>query len=219
MIPLKDNIPSRSFPFFTIGLLIANIVVYVYQLLLGPGEEFFLWKYGAVASAITTLQPVHPASTLFPWITLFTAQFIHGSFWHLGGNMLFLWIFGDNVEDRLGHLRFLFFYLICGVLSIIAQVIVSPNSAIPIIGASGAIAGVMGAYMVRFPRAKIMTLLIIFFYIKIVWVPALLFLGFWFIFQLLVAAPSIGESGGVAYFAHIGGFVVGMILFKFMEKS
>jgi membrane associated rhomboid family serine protease len=219
MIPLKDNIPSRSFPFFTIGLLLANIVVYVYQLLLGPGEELYLWKYGAVASAITTLQPVHPASTLFPWLTLFTAQFVHGSFWHLGGNMLFLWIFGDNVEDRLGHLRFLFFYLICGVLSIITQVVVSPGSVVPIIGASGAIAGVMGAYMVRFPRAKIMTLLIIFFYIKIVWVPALLFLGFWFIFQLLVAAPSIGESGGVAYFAHIGGFVVGMILFKFMEKS
>jgi membrane associated rhomboid family serine protease len=218
MIPLKDDIPSRSFPFVTIGLIIGNIVVYVYQLTLGSAEEVFIWKYGAVAQAITTVQSVHPASTLFPWLTLLTAQFVHGSIWHLGGNMLFLWIFGDNVEDRLGHLRYLFFYLICGIISVIAQVIVSPNAAVPIIGASGAIAGVMGAYIVRFPRARIMTLLIIFFFIKIIWVPAIIFLGFWFIFQLLVAAPSIGESGGVAYFAHIGGFVVGMILFKFMEK-
>ncbi len=215
MIPLKDNIPSRSFPFITVTLLLANIAVYVYQLTLGSAEEPFLWKYGAVASAITTLQPVNPASTLFPWFTLFTAQFVHGSIWHLGGNMLFLWIFGDNVEDRLGHFRFLIFFLVCGVLSIIAQVIVNTDSAVPLIGASGAIAGVMGAYMVRFPRARIL----VYFYFTAIWAPALLFLGLWFIFQLIVAAPSISQSGGVAYFAHIGGFVVGMILFKLMEKS
>jgi membrane associated rhomboid family serine protease len=215
MIPLKDNIPSRTFPFITVALLLANISVYVYQLLIGSAEELFLWKFGAVASAIPTLQPVNPASTLFPWLTLFTAQFVHGGILHLGGNMLFLWIFGDNVEDRLGHIRFLMFYLICGVLSILAQVIVNPGSTVPLIGASGAIAGVMGAYMVRFPRARIL----VYFYFTTVWAPALLFLGLWFIFQLIVAAPSIKQSGGVAYFAHIGGFVTGMILFKLMEKS
>lgn len=215
MIPLKDNIPSRTFPFITVLLLLVNIAVYIYQLLLGPEGELFLWKYGAVASSITTLEPVNPASTLFPWFTLLTAQFVHGSIWHLGGNMLFLWIFGDNVEDRLGHFRFLIFYLVCGMLSIVTQVIVNPHLAIPIIGASGAIAGVMGAYMVRFPRARIL----VYFFLTAVWAPALLFLGLWFVFQLIVAAPSVNQAGGVAYFAHIGGFVVGMILFKLMEKS
>jgi membrane associated rhomboid family serine protease len=215
MIPLKDNIPSRSFPFITLILLLANVTVYIYQLTLGYAEDSFIWKYGAVAYSITTLEPVNPASTLFPWFTLLTAQFVHGSIWHLGGNMLFLWIFGDNVEDRLGHFHFLAFFLVCGVLSIIAQVIVNPDSAVPLIGASGAIAGVMGAYMVRFPRARIL----VYFYFTAVWAPALIFLGLWFIFQLIVAAPSLNQSGGVAYFAHVGGFVVGMILFKLMEKS
>jgi membrane associated rhomboid family serine protease len=219
MIPLKDNIPSQRIPFITVGLIIGNIIVYIHQLMLGQAQELFIWKYGAVAQAITTFQPVHPASTLFPLFTLITAQFVHGSIWHLGGNMLFLWIFGDNVEDKLGHLRYFLFYLVCGILSIVTQVVVAPNATVPLVGASGAIAGVMGAYIVRFPRARIMTLLIIFFFIRIVWIPALVFLGLWFIFQLLVAAPSVADtSGGVAYFAHIGGFVAGMVLFKLLEK-
>ncbi len=220
MLPLKDDIPSRRYPFITVGLILLNVGVFAYQQLLGPFQTMFIWKFGAVARSIITFSPVHPDSNLFPPLTLITAQFLHGGFMHLGGNMLFLWIFGDNVEDRLGHLRFLFFYLCCGVLAILAQVIVSPNSEVPIIGASGAIAGVMGAYLIRFPRARIYTLIFVFFFVRIVSIPALVFLGFWFIFQLIVGAPSVGDSeGGVAYFAHIGGFLAGMVLFKILEKD
>jgi membrane associated rhomboid family serine protease len=183
-------------------------------------EELFIWKYAAVAKAITSFAPVHPASTIFPPLTLFTALFLHGSIWHVGGNMLFLWIFGDNVEDKLGHFRYLLFYLACGLLSIIIQIITNPAADVPLIGASGAIAGVMGAYIIRFPQAKIQTLLIIIIFIRIVSIPAYVFLGLWFILQLLIGAPTLGTSGGgVAYFAHIGGFLVGMLLFKIMEKD
>lgn len=220
MIPLRDNIPSRRLPVINVSLIIANIVVFIYQQMLGPYEISFIWKYGAVARSIVTFEPIHPASTVFPPLTLVTAQFLHGGLAHIGGNMLFLWIFGDNIEDRLGHFRFLLFYLICGVISILAQVVVSPNSELPIIGASGAIAGVMGAYLIKFPYARIHTLIFVFFFIRIVSLPALLFLGLWFIFQLLFGAPTIGDSsGGVAYFAHIGGFLAGMALFKIMEKD
>jgi len=220
MIPLRDNIPSKTFPLVTIGIILANVVIFIYQLMLGTGEESFLWKYGAVAKAIISFQPVHPASTIPPILTLITAQFLHGSIWHLGGNMLFLWTFGDNVEDKLGHIKFIIFYLICGIISILAQVAVASSAMVPLIGASGAIAGVMGAYIVRFPQARIQTLLIIFFFIRIVSIPAFVFLGLWFVFQLLVGAPTVGNTqSGVAYFAHIGGFLAGMLLFKFMEKE
>jgi len=220
MLPLKDDIPSRRIPLITVGLILLNVAVFVYQQMLGPFQESFIWKFGAVARSIVTFNPIHPDSTLFPPLTLVTAQFLHGGFMHLAGNMLFLWIFGDNVEDRLGHFRFLVFYVCCGILAVIAQVIISPGAEVPIIGASGAIAGVMGAYLIRFPHARIYTLIFVFFFVRIVSVPALVFLGFWFIFQLLVGAPSIGDSGGgVAYFAHIGGFLSGMVLFKILEKD
>lgn len=219
MIPLRDDIPSRRFPIITLILVVTNVAIYLYQLTLGQGESIFIWKYAAVPRAVTSLHQVHPASTIFPLLTLFTSQFLHGGFWHLAGNMLFLWTFGDNVEDKLGHLRFILFYIICGVLSVIIQIATFPGAEIPIIGASGAIAGVMGAYFLRFPNARVLTLVIVFFFIRIVRVPAVVFLGFWFIFQVLVGAPGIGMAkGGVAYFAHIGGFISGMILFKVMEK-
>jgi membrane associated rhomboid family serine protease len=219
MIPLRDDIPSRRFPFITIILIIINVAVYLYQLSLGHSVSIFVWKYAVVPKAIISLHGVHPASTIFPPLTLFTSQFLHGGFWHLGGNMLFLWIFGDNIEDKLGHLRFVLFYLACGVLSAVIQIVTSPRAEVPVIGASGAIAGVMGAYFLRFPHAKVQTLIIVFFFIRIIRVPAVVFLGFWFILQVLLGAPTLGiAEGGVAYFAHIGGFVIGMILFKVMEK-
>lgn len=219
MIPLRDDIPSRRFPFVTLILIIINVAVYLYQLSLGHGDTIFIWRYAVVPKAIFTLHQVHPASTIFPPLTLFTSQFLHGGFLHLGSNMLFLWIFGDNIEDKLGHFRFVLFYLVCGALSAVIQIVTFPKAEVPIIGASGAIAGVMGAYFLRFPYAKVQTLIIIFFFIRIIRVPAVVFLGFWFIFQVLLGAPTLGiAEGGVAYFAHIGGFVIGMILFKVMEK-
>ncbi|OQX92371.1 MAG: rhomboid family intramembrane serine protease [candidate division Zixibacteria bacterium 4484_95] len=219
MLPLKDDIPSRRFPFVTVVLIVINVAVYFYQLSLGHANSLFIWKYAVVPKAITSLHQLHPNSTIFPPLTLLTSQFLHGGFLHLGSNMLFLWIFGDNIEDKLGHLRFVLFYLACGAISAVIQIATFPGAEVPIIGASGAIAGVMGAYFLRFPYARVQTLIIIFFFIRIIRIPAVVFLGFWFIFQMLLGIPTLGVAeGGVAYFAHIGGFVVGMILFKLMEK-
>ena len=219
MIPLRVENPHKRFPFIKILLVTANMSIFFYQLYLGSVEILFIWKYSAVAKTLTTFAPVHPASTLFPPITLITSMFLHGDLWHLFGNMLFLWIFGDNVEDKLGHIRFFMFYFACGVISTAVQVITAPSLELPIIGASGAIAGVMGAYFLRFPRTRVWTLVIVFFFIRVIRVPAVIFLGLWFIFQILAGAPTLGATGGgVAYFSHIGGFLSGMILFKIMEK-
>ena len=219
MIPLRDNIPSDRFPVVTVSLIMANVVVFVYQLGLGQAAQSFIWKFAAVPASILSFHPVHENSTLFPPLTLVTSQFLHGGTLHLAGNMLFLWIFGDNVEGKLGYVRFLIFYLICGIISGLVQVFTLADAAVPIIGASGAIAGVMGAYFIRFPRAKIQTLIFLFFIIRIIYLPAILFLGIWLVFQIVAGVPTYGVAGGgVAYFAHIGGFVAGMILFKIMEK-
>ncbi len=219
MIPLRVENPSARFPFVTMIIISLNIVVFTYQLSLGTSEDIFIWKYSAVAKTLTTFIPVNSASTLFPPLTLITSLFLHGDSLHLLGNMLFLWVFAGNVEDKLGYIRFLLFYILCGILSTAAQVATAPSSAFPMLGASGAIAGVMGAYFLRFPRTRVRTLIIVFFFIRVVRLPALLFLGIWFIFQILVGAPTIGSAqGGVAYFAHIGGFLCGIILFNVMEK-
>ncbi len=156
-----------------------------------------------------------PELPFFAPLSLFSSMFLHGGFLHLAGNMLYLWIFGDNVEDQLGHVKFFIFYILCGLAASLLHIITAPNSKVPMVGASGAIAGVLGAYMIRFPRARILTLIFLGFFIRIVAVPALFVLGFWFILQLLYAFPSIGStSGGVAWFAHVGGFLAGIVLFK-----
>ncbi|MCD6161606.1 MAG: rhomboid family intramembrane serine protease [candidate division Zixibacteria bacterium] len=219
MIPLRVENPSSKFPFITIIIILSNVAVYTYQLSLGSSEQLFIWKYGAIAKSLTSFVPVHPASTLFPPLTLITSMFLHGSILHLAGNMLFFWVFGENIEDKLGHIKFIIFYLLCGVASLIVQVVSMPSAELPIIGASGAIAGIMGAYFLRFPRTKVITLIVVIFIIRTVKIPAVVFLGFWFIFQILVGAPTLGSTGGgVAYFAHIGGFVSGMIFFAILEK-
>ena len=163
MIPLRDIIPSRTTPFVTVTLIVLNTLVFFYQLSLGPAIEEFVLYFGLVPAA-------------FSWITVFTSMFLHGGFLHFAGNMLYLWIFGDNVEDRMGHGRFLFFYLLCGVGAALAQTITDPASVIPMVGASGAIAGVMGAYFVLYPRSRILTLVPIFFFIQLIEVPAIFFL-------------------------------------------
>ena len=203
MIPLRDVIPSRTTPYVTFTLIALNALVFFYQLLIGDAVEEFILYFALIPAA-------------FSWVAVLTSMFLHGSLLHFGGNMLYLWIFGDNVEDRMGHGRFLVFYLLCGTAAALAQTIASPNSVVPMLGASGAIAGVMGAYFVLYPRSRIVTLLPLFIFFPIVEVPAIFFLGFWFVMQLLsgvgsLATATAGEpGGGIAFWAHAAGFAAGI---------
>jgi membrane associated rhomboid family serine protease len=202
MIPLRDIIPSRTTPFVTISLIGLNTLVFVYELALGPGVDPFVATYALV-----------PAR--FAWTAVFTSMFLHGGVLHFAGNMLYLWIFGDNVEDRMGHGRFLVFYLLCGAAAAMAQMAADPGSTVPMVGASGAIAGVMGAYFVLYPRSRILTLVPIFFFIQLIEVPAIFFLGIWFVMQFLSGVGSIASAagergGGVAFWAHVAGFAAGL---------
>lgn len=216
MIPIKDDNPTHQVPLITIGLIMANILVFLHQLSLGRGEEVFIYRFGAIPYEITRLQNF-PASIG----SLFTSMFLHGGPFHLLGNMLYLWIFGDNVEYIMGHLRFLGFYLLCGLAAALSHILAEPNSILPMVGASGAISGVLGAYFLRFPRAKVLVLVPLFFwFIRIIRIPAFFVLGFWFLMQVMSGFMSLGISvtGGVAWFAHIGGFLAGMILVRYFEK-
>ncbi|MBW4684435.1 MAG: rhomboid family intramembrane serine protease [Komarekiella atlantica HA4396-MV6] len=224
MVPLRDNNPTTITPYITYGIIAINILVFIYQLNLTPQQlQGFFLTAALVPCQLSGSCPVGVPSPLVPeWMTLITSQFLHGGFLHLGGNMLFLHIFGNNIEDRLGHIKYLVFYLTCGVLAGLSQWFFSQNSTIPSLGASGAIAGVLGAYIFRFPRAEILTLIPLGFFITTVRLPAYLFLGFWFVQQAfysiasLQARTNIGmESGGIAYWAHAGGFVFGAILAPF----
>lgn len=215
MIPLKDDIPSGRRPIVTVALIAVNCLVYFYLWTLGQGYELALAKWGTIPYEITHLRELTPELGFPIPLTLFTSMFMHGGLFHLGGNMLYLWIFGDNIEDQLGHVKFFIFYILSGLAASLLHIVSTPNSQIPMVGASGAIAGVLGAYMIRFPRARILTLIFFGFFIRIVAIPALFVLGFWFILQLAFALPSIGSTtGGVAFFAHVGGFLAGIILFK-----
>lgn len=206
MIPLKDDVPSYTFPYVTLFIIALNIFVFTYQLTLGVrGTESFIYRTAAIPYEIMNLTDIRPRSVVPPPLTLFTAMFVHGGVLHLAGNMLFLWIFGDNIEDALGHFKFILFYLGSGVVASMAHIWMEPSSTLPMIGASGAIAGVLGAYFLLFPRAKVLTLVFLVFFINIVRLPAVIFLGLWFLFQIL----SSGSGGGIAWYAHIGGFVAG----------
>lgn len=222
MVPLRDNNPITITPYVTYGIVAANIAVFVYQISLSQSQ---LAQFLQIAALIPrelsggSCPRALFAQPLPEWTTLFTSQFLHGGFLHIAGNMLFLWIFGNNIEDRLGHVKFLIFYLTCGALAALAQWFFSQGSCIPSLGASGAIAGVMGAYILRFPHAKVLTLIPLGFFITTFQLPAYLFLGFWFLQQAFFSFASLGvrtnigmESGGIAYWAHAGGFVVGAIL-------
>ena len=224
MVPLRDNVPTSITPYVTYALIGANVGIFLYQLSLNPQQlqEFF---YSAavvpcqLSGNLVSRCPIPTSQQLPEWMTLITSQFLHGGFLHIAGNMLFLWIFGNNVEDRLGHIKYLIFYLGCGILAALSQWFFSQNSTIPSLGASGAIAGVMGAYILRYPHAEVLTLIPLGFFITTLQLPAIFFLGFWFVQQAfygvasLQAPSNIGmESGGVAYWAHAGGFVFGAIL-------
>ncbi|MFH1861299.1 MAG: rhomboid family intramembrane serine protease [bacterium] len=211
MIPLKDENPSRSFPLITLGLILVNIGVYIYQLL-QPEILLsqFIQTFGMTPAALLLQMPEQPSS--FPRVlTLVTSQFLHGGMLHLAGNMLYLWIFGNNIEDVLGKMRFLLFYLFCGALAALAHLVLHPFSEIPMIGASGAIAGVLGAYLITFPGARV--LMLVFF--LVVRIRAFWVLGFWFLMQLFYAGSVEGQGGtNVAYIAHVGGFIAGIWLIK-----
>jgi membrane associated rhomboid family serine protease len=236
VFPLKDNIPTDRLPIVTIVLIVANVLMYLFfqkgGLSLGdPASHAYQCnavEYGAIPREFTDAgtqvaargcdTPTAPAA-----LTAFTAMFMHGGLLHLGGNMLFLWIFGNNVEDAMGPVRFIGFYLLAGLMALALQVVVSPQAAVPTIGASGAIAGVLGGYLVLFPRARIITVVFIIFFFTILELPAVLILALWFLQQVLfgyldLAQPS-GDAGGVAYFAHVGGFVFGGFAVKLLADE
>ncbi len=213
MIPLKDENPSRSTPFFMVMILLANIGVFVYSWLLGEiGFAIFLSRFGAIPFELTHATDAISPTPIPLYATLLTSMFIHGDWMHLGGNMLYLWIFGNNIEDLTGHFRFVIFYLFCGVVATLAHVLSDPGSTTPMVGASGAIAGVLGAYLAAFPGARILVLMFYF----VLRVPALIVLGAWFLIQLVNAS---GGMGGVAWYAHIVGFVVGYILIRWRKRK
>jgi membrane associated rhomboid family serine protease len=220
VVPLRDNIPTRIVPVVTYVLIALNIAAFIYELSLGPNLEAFFRVWAIVPRDLTAYFAGEPTGLPFPaWVTLITSQFLHGGFLHVAGNMLFLWIFGNNVEDKLGHLRFVIFYLACGVLAGLSQWFFSAYSVVPSLGASGAIAGVMGAYILRFPNAEVLTLVPLGFFMWTFRVPAFFFLGFWFVQQAFYGVAGLNvptnvgmQNGGVAYWAHAGGFVFGAIL-------
>jgi membrane associated rhomboid family serine protease len=210
MIPIRDTIPSSRVPVVTCALIAVNGIAFLYQVSLGPGLVPFVEKYAVVPARFAGGAGFSTRELLTP----VTAMFLHGGWMHMLGNMLYLHIFGDNVEDTLGHGGFLLFYLACGLVSFAVQILFRPDSAVPNLGASGAIAGVLGAYFLLFPRSRVLTLLPFFVLVEI---PAVIFLGFWFLLQFLSGAATLGHAsaaGGVAWWAHVGGFVAGMLFLK-----
>jgi membrane associated rhomboid family serine protease len=236
VIPLKDNIPTDRFPFVTVALILANVVVYLLairhggSIISGPDTNEVV-RYGAIPAALTHCLGKHEvivgtqlvcaqSGGIPTWETVFTAMFMHASILHIGGNMLFLWIFGNNVEDAMGPIKYLGFYILGGIAALALQVAVGPNSAVPTLGASGAIAAVLGGYILLYPRARVLTLVFIILFFTVIELPALLVLALWFVQQAVFAAVNLtsptGGGGGVAYFAHVGGFVFGLATVKLL---
>jgi len=213
MIPLKDNIPSSRTPLITIGLIVINVLVYLNQLMLPPRAAVrFVYLYGLIPVEISQWQLLVPHPVPL-YGTILTSMFVHGGLFHLAGNMLYLWIFGDNVEDRLGRFRFLLFYLLSGVGAAAAQILSDPHSKIPMVGASGAISGVLGAYLLLYPHARVVTLVFFGWLVRVIEIRALIVLGFWIVVQLVSGLLTWGaQVGGVAWFAHVGGFVAGLVM-------
>jgi len=217
LIPLKDQNPTEITPYFTVIFLLANILTW--SMVQGAGDPQALLssvtQFGVVPCQVTGACP--PVG--LTWEAVFTSMFMHGSWEHLLGNMVFLWVFGNNIEDSMGHLRFIAFYLICGAIAAAAHILLSPGSPVPAVGASGAISGIMGAYIVLYPRVRVYTLIPPFFLVP---VRAFLLLGYWFFIQLAIGlvtlGPEMGEQGGIAVWAHLGGFAAGVLLIKLFEK-
>ena len=214
MIPLRDDNPTTIQPLVTIAIIALCVLVFLWQISLGGrGFEAAVLSLGAIPATLFGDKTLPPELTLVPpTMTVFTSMFLHGGWMHLIGNMLYLWIFGNNVEDAMGHARFVLFYLLCGIAAVLAQALPNADSTVPMIGASGAISGVLGAYLLLYPRARVLVLIPIGFYTRLVHLPAMAVLGFWFVLQLINSALADSRGGGVAFGAHIGGFIAGMVL-------
>jgi len=221
MIPLHDDNPTELFPFVTIGIILVCSLTFLWQLGLDPrAQEMVTVSLGVIPATLIGGKSLPPdLAILPPFMTVFTSMFLHGGWLHILGNMLYLWIFGNNVEDAMGHRRFIVFYFLCGIVAAMTQSLLNPDSAVPMIGASGAIAGVLGAYLLLHPRARVLVALpviIVFFTVRL---PALVVLGFWFAGQAVSTLLANSESSGVAFGAHVGGFVSGLVLIPLFKRS
>jgi len=218
MIPLRDENPSDTVPVVTRALIAINCAAFVYEIMLGPGLREFMFEWGLVPARLSQAVRLGEESVIGPSLTLLTSVFLHGGWLHLLGNMWYLWIFGDNIEDRLGKPRFLAFYCLSGITAGLIHYVSNPASKLPTVGASGAIAAVLGAYAVTFPKARVITLVPIFLFFQIMALPAMIVLGLWFVYQFLLGTLTLawgtGTGGGVAWWAHIGGFVFGAVAVK-----
>lgn len=219
MIPIRDSTPSRRAPVVNYILIAINFIVFLFEISLGGGLDNFIGQWAMIPQLVATdptgLRTPGPP----PLLTIVTSMFMHGGWMHLLGNMLFLWIFGDNVEDAMGSLRYLVFYLLAGIVASLAQLVMSLDSPLPSLGASGAISGVLGAYLVLYPGARVLTWIPVLIFV-VIRIPAVIFIGLWFVLQTLQGLASVGDtsSGGVAWFAHIGGFVAGVVLVFFFRQ-
>jgi membrane associated rhomboid family serine protease len=219
MIPLRDDNPSRSTPFVTIGFIVACVLVFLWELSLGAAAESAIYALGVIPAVLLGNVQLPPELQLVPpAATIFTSMFMHGGWMHLIGNMLYLWIFGDNVEDSMGHARFVVFYVLCGIAAVFAQALPEPSSQIPMIGASGAISGVLGAYLLLHPQARVLVAVPFGFILHTMRLPAGLVLALWFALQLISNAMAAPGQGGVAFRAHIGGFIAGMVLVPLFKR-
>ena len=218
MIPIKDINPTERFAIVTLVIIVLNIAVFLYELALGPqAGEMFVDSFALIPARLFSRIP-EPSHAVPAGAAIFTSMFLHGGFLHIAGNMLYLWIFGNNVEDSMGRIRFIVFYFLCGIAAAYSHALANADSTMPMIGASGAISGVLGAYLVLYPRARVLTLIAFGLYIRTVEVPAMFVLGFWFVLQFLNALLSSGAGGGVAWFAHIGGFIAGILLIGIFKR-
>jgi membrane associated rhomboid family serine protease len=220
MFPISDDNPRIETPMVTWSIIAVCVLVFFWQLSLGiNGREIAIYEFGMIPARLFGRAELDPELVVVPaWSTVFTSMFMHGGWMHLGFNMLFLWIFGDNVEDSMGHARYLIFYLACGTAAALAQAVVNPDSTVPMVGASGAISGVLGAYLLLHPHATIRTVIFLGLFVTMMHLPALIVLGLWFLMQLVSAALSNSGAPGVAFWAHVGGFVAGMALVPFFKK-
>jgi membrane associated rhomboid family serine protease len=222
MFPLRDDNPTTITPVLTILLIVINVLVFMYQVSLGPKQgEVFVYQFGAIPAVIFGEKSLPGAiAAVPPYLSLFTSMFLHGGIMHLLGNMLYLWIFGNNIEEAMGRVRFILFYVLTGLAASMAHALTNPESVLPSIGASGAISGVLGAYVLLYPRARVLTLVFLGFFIRLMYIPAGFVLGIWFVLQLLSGSMSDqGSGGGVAFWAHVGGFVAGMLLVGLFKRS
>lgn len=223
MIPFRDSVRARRYPVVTIAIIVANVAVFLYQLTMAaPGAaQAFVYTFGMIPARLTESEMFAQYDLPNFGLTMVTSMFLHGGLLHIFGNMLYMWVFGDNVEDRMGPWRFAIFYLVCGLGAGLVQILFNPESTVPTIGASGAISGVLGAYLLLYPQARVLVLVPLLLIWPIIELPAILVLGVWFLLQLLSGTSSLGaeQAGGVAWWAHVGGFLIGFLLVHFFDQG